>query len=208
MSSQISHIIDKLISNHIHPVLKQAGFKRKANTWNQAGDISTLVINLQSSQWNSDYAGSFTINLGVFVPQIYKICWSKDVPSFITESQCVIRCRIGDLIGEGDVKVDHWWYIEPSTNIAHLGEQVADTLLRQGIPFLSQFSSLSIIHDFLTSNVRQNEVMPLKLIYIAIIKCLMGDQVNARHLLAIRAVTDAEKAWLPLIEGIRNRLGL
>jgi hypothetical protein len=207
MSSQVGHILDKLISDHIHPVLMRIGFKRKANTWNQANDTSTLVINLQSSQWNSDYAGSFTINLGVFVPQVYEICWSKNAPSFITEPQCLIRRRIGDLISEGDVKLDHWWSIETSTDTAYLGGQVVDVLIRQGVPFLSQFKSLSIVHDFLISNAKQNDVAPLKLIYIAIIKHLMGDQAGARRLLAINAVTDAEKAWLPLIEGVRNRLG-
>jgi hypothetical protein len=62
--SQIEKIIERVVREHIHPLLKEREFRKQAKTFHKIGDESTLVVNVQASQSNEGLEGKFTINLG------------------------------------------------------------------------------------------------------------------------------------------------
>ena len=65
--------LDK-IQNEIFEFLKPLGFKKKGRTFNrQTEDGIYQVINIQSGQVYSTAYGSFTINLGIMVKEIYEL---------------------------------------------------------------------------------------------------------------------------------------
>lgn len=77
--------LDSLLDSTITPLLKEDGFKKKNLCWNkQTGDF-IQVIQLQTSRHNIDDDGRFTLNIGVFHPQVFSVIW--DIWRAFSESQ-------------------------------------------------------------------------------------------------------------------------
>jgi hypothetical protein len=122
MTAPSGKFIDKLIRGRLHPSLKELGFVRKGRTWNRDVNALKHVVNVQSGMFNSPRGGDFTINLGVFVPSVYRVVRGREPSFFANEIDCVVRLRLGALM-EGGVlssgassgrKQDHWWAFGPS----------------------------------------------------------------------------------------------
>ena len=151
---------------------------------------------------------SFTINLGVFVPSVYRICWGVDAPSFVKESDCIVRIRLGALLNDAPKgkKRDHWWDSNNSTDMETVGREVAKVIATRGIAFLEQFDSLTAIHDFLIQDTGWEVRTPLGRIYLAIIKAQLGDLIGARQLIA-EFNTEKNRSWRERVSEVAGRLG-
>ena len=221
MISKSGSVIDKLIRGYLHPVLKEKNFIRKERTWNRDARGFKDVIDVQASRWNEGESVSFTINLGVFVPSVYSICWGVDAPSFVKESDCIVRIRLGALLNDApkDKKRDHWWDSNSSTDfevstsstpnpadMETVGREVAKVIATRGISFLEQFDSLTAIHDFLIQDTGWEVRTPLGRIYLAIIKAQLGDLMGARQLLA-ELNTEKNRSWRERVFEVAGRLG-
>jgi hypothetical protein len=94
------------IQKLIHTELKADGFKKKGRTHNKVLDNGIVqVINFQMGQFQFDNVieipglienlyGQFTINIGVFVPELYEKIFDPKPKSFIQEFDCEIRTRL------------------------------------------------------------------------------------------------------------------
>ena len=71
--SEIGKRIDSIVRERLAPLLKKNGFKKKARNFYQEFPDRVEVINVQASQWNEGNEGKFTINVGVYYPEISKI---------------------------------------------------------------------------------------------------------------------------------------
>ncbi len=91
-----AEIID-LVDQYLSPL----GFKRGSDTWNRTYLNYVDVIDIQ---WSS-YQDSFTFNIGVCEPDIYKRCWGRKVSNWLFGLDCTIEYRIGYLVGARDT----WW---------------------------------------------------------------------------------------------------
>jgi hypothetical protein len=80
--------------------------------------------------------GLFTINLGVFVPEMDRL--GPPASSWINDYNCQLRKRIGELMPEQN---DVWWPLdfEPSK------EQAIDALRDVGLLWLGQFTNRQVI---------------------------------------------------------------
>ena len=108
MTESYEKILNNITKNVHQTFLKSLGFKKKRNTFNRnTSDGLTQVINFQAGRYeplaievsglhhpNALY-GSFTINLGIFVPE-YTFEEHK-ITEFVQEYDCAIRSRIGQL---------------------------------------------------------------------------------------------------------------
>lgn len=86
--------VKEIIRDYIAPGLKEAGFEKSGATWNCRIDGVVYVVDLQSSRSGSDRV-DFTLNFGIWVEDVWKICWAKDNPRFIREEDCFPRFRVG-----------------------------------------------------------------------------------------------------------------
>jgi hypothetical protein len=100
---------DELIKEVFAATLKPLGFKKKANNFYINNGEIGKIINIQKSSANSRDHIRFTINIGIFSPEYWKVRFNyqdkPDVPAFPTEPECIIRNRIGDLLKQNDT-----WY--------------------------------------------------------------------------------------------------
>jgi Domain of unknown function (DUF4304) len=120
------------IQNEIFQFLKPLGFKKKGRTFNrQTEDGIYQIINIQSGLVYSTLYGSFTINLGIMVKEIYELESYHKPKDFYLEYECNIRKRLSNLINKNDL----WWSI--SENIENTAKEIIEGIRVKGIEWLS-----------------------------------------------------------------------
>lgn len=104
-----------------HRFLKTRGFRKKGRTFNREADEKGIfqVINFQSGMFpigehyeipgfRTSSSGTFTVNMGVLVKELYDMVeWHKPT-NFYQEVYCQPRTRLPQLLG----KKDAWWSFE------------------------------------------------------------------------------------------------
>ena len=120
------------IQNEIFQFLKPLGFQKKGRTFNrQTEDGIYQVINIQSGQVYSTLYGSFTINLGIMVKEIYELESYNKPKEFYQDYDCQIRERLSNLTN----KNDFWWLI--SDNAENTAKKINQGLNSKGIEWLN-----------------------------------------------------------------------
>ena len=177
----------------IDPSLKELGFKKSQRTYNRQTEPGLVqVINFQMGRFEppstgpspvppwlkSDMYGKFTVNLGVFVEEVVKTLGLKP-ENFISEPSCMIRRRLGFLIGPE--RKDVWWNLDaPAENIT---QEIKPLLLSIGFDFLNRFASRSaIISDYLKFNKINGSGSPRARLDVGIILATRGDMLGAENL--------------------------
>jgi hypothetical protein len=148
LASETARYVDRLTRDHIGPLLRARGFRRKGRTWNRPGDGLVQVVNVQGSALSFGGLGGFYINLGIFVPGLAWDGVRGEAGPFITEGRCQLHVRLGQL------RPDHKdiWDFVVSDDIEALGRSVADALIAHGLPFLDQCGSPKELDEFLGAN--------------------------------------------------------
>lgn len=133
------------------PLLKSAGFRKRRHTFNRhVEDGLVQLVNFQMGPYDPsgrpdvlagirvNMHGLFTINLGVFVPEMDR--QGPPRSSWINDYNCQLSKRIGELMPEQN---DVWWPLdfEPSK------EQAIDALREAGLSWLGQFTNRQVILD-------------------------------------------------------------
>jgi len=119
--SDIAKKIDAIIKERLAPLLKNIGFKKKARNFYREFENRIELINVQSSKWNEGNEGQFTINVGVYYPEISEITDALPVKGMPKEYDCTVRERIGLLMPENK---DKWWKIDSSSNDSEVSEML------------------------------------------------------------------------------------
>jgi hypothetical protein len=146
------------IQKLIHTELKADGFKKKGRTHNKVLDNGIVqVINFQMGQFQFDNVieipglrenlyGQFTINIGVFVPELYEKIFDPKPKSFIQEFDCEIRTRLSQKIfGE-----DKWFPI--SADFGKTAEFINENLNSIGKEWFDRFDNRKKIVAELTQS--------------------------------------------------------
>jgi hypothetical protein len=95
-------------------------------------------VNFQASAWGSQDAGRFTINLGISSPALYEGFIGRKFPKVPAAALWPVNARIGFVMREPR---DLWWEVDHSTDIAKLGEQVAETLRNYAVPWFQTLAT-------------------------------------------------------------------
>jgi hypothetical protein len=86
------------------PLVKKEGFSKSGRNFHRQSGNNWLVVNVQASQGNIGTHGKFTINLGVYLPEV-SLLVSDPLRGKPKEYDCTVRKRIGCLMPGAR---DHW----------------------------------------------------------------------------------------------------
>ncbi len=170
--SEISKIIDEIIKAELAPLLKQSGFKMRARNFYREHSDRTDLINIQASQWNEGFEGKFTVNVGVYFPEISKLIDAPQVKGLPKEYDCTVRQRIG-LITEGSR--DTWWEVNPEIDRDAVAIDLASRVKAVCLPWLEQMADLD--------NVKISVVKDNRAIVAAGISLHQGNAAEAKDYL-------------------------
>ena len=178
------------IQSALSPFLKGSGFKVRGRAFNRGTeDGLTQVVSIQlgaSDPPGTAYIpglrenlhGRFTVNLGVYVPEVARHYGGGEARSWVHEYHCCVRARLGEASGE---EQDIWWHARRDTAVI---DDVRRRLELGGLPFLDRFSTrdkvLAEWHDRSENMGASNPPRIVK----AIILAERGLSGGARELLA------------------------
>jgi hypothetical protein len=84
--------------------------------------------------------GKFTVNLGVFVREVYEATQRGAAPTFVHEYSCEFRVRLGELSSPPS---DAWWSLSDQTQEAAVA--LADDLRLRAEPWFSRYATRDAI---------------------------------------------------------------
>jgi len=135
--SEIGKAIDRCVSLSLAPLLKKESFRKSGRIFLRHQDRWVHVVHVQGNRWNAGPVGSFTVNLGIYFPEVVKtIGWMEVSPS---PGNCTISHRLCAAADE----TDHWWEIHPRSNLEELGSALLSAWSRFGSPWLDRYSDLT-----------------------------------------------------------------
>jgi hypothetical protein len=183
--------IDQLVRRPLDGMLRVAGFRRKGRLWNRSREPFVDVVDVQASKWNTAGDQSLAVNLGVFVPSVYRLCWQRELPQVVREEDCQVRRRLSQDV---DSETDHWWTVNGTPDLETAGAEIVSLLSSQAMPFFDRLRSLSAVRETLEMTIRSPRATPVDRIYLAIVKAELGDLDDAMAILdGVR--TSAARAW-------------
>lgn len=198
----------------LRPALQQTGFRRRARTFNRVtSDGLTHVINLQMGSFDppgtveipglrENLYGRFTVNVGVYVPEVARYHGGGEARSTVQEYHCCLRARLGGL---GPERRDLWWRVEPRPEIA---DELLQRLHRDALPWLGRFDTRDAILSELLPESR-NHWTTVPWIVCAIVLAVRGESEAARKLLAAHVRQGDHPAGHTAYVGeLADRLGL
>lgn len=158
MKSIVQIKFDKIIHEGFQQTLKPLRFRKKANNFYLFQNGIGHIINIQKSQYGSNDHIKFTINTGIFLPEFWSAFYNyfdKVVPNFPTESECILRMRIGRLKTQPDL----WYDINQETEEMFLIEEMRRNLDKFILPHFDQVRSKDMLVDMLD---KQTTTSPLE----------------------------------------------
>jgi hypothetical protein len=134
-----SDLIDELVKTQLKPALKVLGFKSNASTFSRQNGRLVEIISAQKSLKNNANGANFTINLGVFWPEVNEVLSGDHYKSSIKEYDCTLRRRIGQLFDKSE---DFWWSVSPNSDIQLIGADVLGKIRTFALPWFIRATSI------------------------------------------------------------------
>jgi Domain of unknown function (DUF4304) len=155
MSSPAAEVMSH-VQSEMADLFRQRGFRKRNRTYNRpSNDGLVQVINFQMGRYDppgtseipgmrENLYGYFTVNLGVFVPEVAELYYPGESREFIAEFSCQLRVRLGEL---GNKRKDLWWPLSSPTKVV---AEIRERLINDGFSFLERFASRdAIVNDWL-----------------------------------------------------------
>jgi hypothetical protein len=140
-------VISQVLADSVTPLLKRHGFDRRGRTYDRAKDGRRELIDVEPHNCNR-YGGSFTINLGVFIPEVDSILSLYPLQAPPQEHECHIRCRIGGVGPDGRMRDDKgagagrgWWEFDAATDLPAVGADVRQRIEHNALGFFDNLSN-------------------------------------------------------------------
>jgi hypothetical protein len=197
----------------LRPLMKAEGWKCRARTCNRlTEDGLTQVVNFQMGRadppgtfsipfFREKLYGRFTVNVGVYVPEVGKCLAHLGGGTWIQESQCSIRARIGEASGKPDL----WWLARAESTVI---DDVRHHLERYGFPFVDRFATRDKILAQWRDRAEQISGSIAPRIVMAIILAERGETEEARAQLARQAQETQVPAHAEYVRKLAATLGL
>jgi hypothetical protein len=139
----------RLVREHVQPLLKPKGFKKKATVFYRQTDRNYGLVHLQKSRKSTATSVEFTINVAVFSPRLQDalsaLTWVPPVKDVPTEPDCHLRRRIGRLLPQ---RQDVWWSVRTERDVPEVGLRLSPVFLEVAIPFLDRCTSDEGLRDY------------------------------------------------------------
>lgn len=192
-ASEFVKAVDE-IQRALRPSIKEHGFRVRGRTFNRTTDDGlTQVISLQMGSSDppgttyipglrENMHGLFTINLGVYIPEVAGLHGGGLAKSWVQEYNCSIRSRLGPASGASQ---DLWWHADDPANAVSASQPL---LLSYGLVFLDRFRSRDLVLRELDGQGENLEHCAVPRIVCAIILAGHGQVNTARALMAAQAL--------------------
>jgi len=145
--------------------------------------------------------GHFTINLGVYIPEVSEVRGGIAKP-WVQEYHCSIRSRLGRA---SDNTQDLWWH---ARNAAEAVADIQPLLLSYGLLFLDRFRSRDLILAELDGHGENLAHCHTPRIVCAIILAGRGQTDSARELMAAQAQESRHATHPAYVRELAERMGL
>jgi len=185
--------VDK-IQKALVPRLRDLGFRVRGRIWNRlSSDGLTQVVGVQMGSFDppgttyipglrENLHGLFTVNLGVYVPEVAQSHTSGPARSWVSDSYCSLRTRLARETQQGK---DIWWHAKATQAVI---DDVANCIETAALPFFERFSTREkIIAECAGESERCSEFGGPPRIVCAIILATQGHLDTARQLLRRQA---------------------
>lgn len=187
----------KQIVQTVHPLLKEAGFRKRGSTFNRETEPGLVqVINFQMGPYEPgpqyefppikvNLYGKFTINLGIFVAEIHERFTGQHAPNFVAEYYCEVRKRLPELMPEHELPVTDkgvgWWSLEePSDGTAH---EIHHLVPKYAVPFFESLRTRDAVIRWWLEEQDQSGFPPRAPLSIAVIEFERGRKDRAETLI-------------------------
>lgn len=211
--SKAAEEMDELQSR-LRPFFLDHGFKMRSRTCNRLTvDGLTEVINFQMGRFDppgtsyipwfrKNLYGKFTVNVGVYVPEVAGALFATAPASFIGEPDCCVRVRLGML---GPERADLWWKVRSNSRIVAM---LQTRFERDAFPFLARFDSRdAILQELGAAEETWGKGGPPRVI-CAIILANRGQKDEAREYLLVQARKTARPDHTHYLKDLAERLKL
>jgi hypothetical protein len=147
--TNLNATLNYLIKNVLWPSFKALGYKKLGNNFRYYDAQGWgKIIQFQKSQYNSATELSFTVNVGLYLPEVeYWLCGREAGPKF-QEPFCVVRKRIGPLTGK---QSDTWFKLTPDVDTAGLFTRLTNEFSKYIQPYLAAINSKNDIYSVLVA---------------------------------------------------------
>jgi len=201
------------VQREIKAFLKPKGFRVRGRTFNRGLENGLIqVINLQMGRFDppgtyyipwfrEKLYGRFTVNLGVYVPEVGRCEWGTP-KSIIHDASCRIRSRLGSVdTTETGEEQDLWWKVDPRAVM-----DVIDRLSRHAFPYFEQHGTREAILDMCanTDGLLEHTATQYRIV-AAIICAEKGDIEEARRYLSLLLKESANNEY---VHSLAEKLGL
>lgn len=203
-SQGFAFMLGSLVDKYVASLLDSRGFRRSRLVWNreQAGIVH--VLDVQVSRWSDAASVGFTVNLGVWIEELWKICWDKKPPAMIQESECFPRLRVGQLLGNGPLHKDVWWTLAAPEDVDAVGSELQGILVVKCIPFLDKCNSIAAALAAAEDPALRR--FPAERVSYAILTHLAGQWDHADRMLSEMLSDPKLKGWHERVRGVARRL--
>jgi len=136
--SEMEVKFDLLVSN-IWRHFKPLGYKKQGNNFRYYSREQNYgkIVNFQKSRWGSKNDITFTVNIGLYLPD-FEFYLRGEYPSgSFCEYDCFTCVRIGELIA----KRDTWFELNDEADIGKVYEEVESYFVKFVLPYLDAFNS-------------------------------------------------------------------
>jgi uncharacterized protein DUF4304 len=146
--------------------------------------------------------GLFTVNLGVYIPEVARHYGAGEAKSWVQEYQCCVRARVGEASG---AEQEIWWQ-------ARSDDAVIDDVRRRlelgGRPFLDRFSTREkVLAEWRDRSENLDASSPPRIV-MAIILAERGQMGRARELLARQALETRNPGHPDYVRKLARELGV
>lgn len=192
--SDFAGTLDNL-QKRLDPLLRDAGFRKSSRTYNRTtADDLTHVIDFQMGRSDppgtthipglrENLYGLFTVNLGVYVPEVARHHGGGEAKSVVYDGNCCIRTRLGRGTG-----TETWWKISDDEALA---TELRQRLQNEAFPLFQRFENRDQILDEFETASDNTDLIRTPRIVCAIILLNRSERERAHHLLTAQARNQA-----------------
>lgn len=192
------------IEKTIEPFFERRGFiyRKRGFIKSKNGNLIQLV-ELGMARSHSMYYGKFTVDISIFIPEVYEALYEKKLPKKVSSSHCEIVKRLPSLQkGVGD----RWW---DTTQIHNSVSDISSLMLKFGFPFLENLSDRKSILAEWKLVGDSLSIAPRSKLVMAIISHNIG-RVNDAIKLLTSEMTDPNNppAYLQFVSSVAAKIGI
>lgn len=199
--------IDELTREHVAPLLKKNGFRKKKLVWNRGRGPFVDIIDIQELPGSTQKNERFVLNVGVFIPEFYEAIWRQPYKGFAHEADAVFRTRLGELLkGEFSARINgSFLNLNSESDVREVGEELHLAFEKKVLPRIESFLDFQSLDDFVDAMGGWQKDYPLMQIYSALLKQSLGEKATAIATLD-KVITGKNKAWATHAKRIKSTL--